>query len=263
MIWWQGGQWKIRDLGSRNGTRLDGELLDDGEVMLLEVGASLQFGDYPLLWAVESIVEPTPMAQQVDGEGLVVSEDNIIALPDEHAPVAVIYGDERDGWQLESGDEVRTVADLDVVSVAGKAWRLFLPHSLPPTVERSEGPLHLADLTLEFEVSADEEHVSLVARAGATKLQLGSRAHHYALLLLARARLADAELSPNERGWIYVDELQAMLQLDREQLNMAVYRARKQLSAAGVLDARGLIERRTDTRQVRLGVARIELLGDE
>lgn len=48
-----------------------------------------------------------------------------------------------------------------------------------------------------------------------------------------------------------------MLGVSRNQLNLFIFRGRKQLAEAGVRDARILVERRLDSGQLRLGVDRI------
>jgi hypothetical protein len=122
-------------------------------------------------------------------------------------------------------------------------------------------------------VSRDEEYIALAAHEGDRVLDLGERAHHAVLLALARARLADqapaqgespsspAEVLPESaHGWMYQDELGRMLQLDETQINLLIFRCRRQLAAAGVVGAAGIVERRRATRQLRLGVARIEIV---
>jgi hypothetical protein len=261
VIWWDGKDWWIRDLGSRNGTWVDDARLGLHESLRLSQGGQLRFGDTPRAWTVDSIDAPRPRAVLVDEGREAEGEDGILALPNEEEAVLAIYGDPRSGWVLESEREVRAVADLEELEVAGQRWRLHLPQLLEPTQMAADEALRLAEISLCFEVSSDEEHVSLVAASSSSpaRVDLGSRAHHYMLLTLARARLADSELAEPARGWVYQDELYAGLGVDREQLNMAVFRARKQLAKAGIRDARRLVERRVDSQQLRLGVAEIQI----
>ena len=95
----------------------------------------------------------------------------------------------------------------------------------------------------------------------AHQLDLGARAHHYVLLLLARRRLADqaAGVPEGEQGWIRQDELTDMLRTTDSHVYIMIHRARTLLASHGVADAAGLVERRPKARQLRLGVARIEL----
>ncbi|PRQ06332.1 FHA domain-containing protein [Enhygromyxa salina] len=263
IIWWTGDRWQIRDLGSRNGTRVDAVAVAEAPTDL-ELDSRIELGAHPLPWTVTSLAPPRARAVARVSNRSVEAVDGILALPDDEAAELVIYGNPRTGWTLERGDHARPVEDREQVEVGGTSYVLELPQLLAETTDLSSAAPRLAELGLRFHVSSDEEHVQLVALIGEPPsqraLDLGARSHHYALLTLARARLADAELSSGDRGWVYRDQLQDQLQIDRQQLNMLVFRARKQLAGSGVEDARDLVERRDDTQQLRLGVQRLEIL---
>jgi hypothetical protein len=88
------------------------------------------------------------------------------------------------------------------------------------------------------------------------------------LLSLARSRLEDrkARHAPDggppesSEGWVYQDELANQLAIDETHLNVAVFRCRRQLAEAGITGAASIIERRRPTRELRLGVSRIEIV---
>ena len=61
-------------------------------------------------------------------------------------------------------------------------------------------------------------------------------------------------------GWVYQDELADRLAMDENHLNVAVFRCRRQLAEAGIVGAASIIERRRPTRELRLGVAQIEIV---
>ncbi len=251
----------MRDLGSRNGTRLDGERLGSEHILPLKAGSKLVFGRHPLVWELESAAGPLPSAIQLDGQELTL-EAGLLVLPTPEDPQVLVYSDGHRGWLCEQGAEIRQVQDLDLLLIDGVTWRLHLPEPIQRTVSEHTQPPTLQGLRLHFTVSADEEHVSLVAMDDLRKLDLGSRAHHYALLTLARARLEDArdpDLDESSHGWIYKEELAEMLRVDRNKLNLLMFRARRQLAELGVQDAQGLIEHRPDSRQCRLGVAGLDV----
>src|SRR5690606_3151744 len=132
------------------------------------------------------------------------------------------------------------------------------------TLGAGQEPLHVDRIGLRFAVSRDEEHVELTVLAPGGDIDLGSRAHHYVLLTLARARerdAAQASAADSERshGWVHQEDLARMLQMDEQHLNVAVYRCRRQLAEAGIGGAASIIERRTGARQLRIGVERIEI----
>jgi hypothetical protein len=114
---------------------------------------------------------------------------------------------------------------------------------------------------LIFSVSSDEEHVQLQAVLGATSVDLGARSHNYLLLTLARRRLEDASAGVPETtcGWIYLDDLAHDPTMSGGQLNIDVFRIRRQFAALGVVDAGHIVERRPRTRQIRIGTGRISI----
>jgi hypothetical protein len=100
---WVSGAWELRDLGSKNGTFLNGQRIESGKPETLAAGARLGFGE-PEGWVLEDAsppegvvaefpgeLEPTPMAETVralDHIGLrfVVSRD------EEHVEISMLVG---------------------------------------------------------------------------------------------------------------------------------------------------------------------------
>jgi len=255
IVWWTGAGWSIRELGSRNGTLVSGTPLAPGQPRALAAGDTLSFGHYPITWTVESTAPPLPRAVRLDAPGEVSAEGGMIVLPPD-APLAMLYADPLQGWVVESDDGSRAVEDLETLTLDGSAWRLHLPSGLSSTIGLDPEIALMGQIALTFVVSADEEHVQLLAAHGERRHELGSRSHNYALLTLARARLQDAEdgnLSDGEQGWLYQDDLTRMLQISRTQLNLLIFRARKQLAGLDIDNARDIVERRPDSRQLRIG----------
>jgi hypothetical protein len=58
---------------------------------------------------------------------------------------------------------------------------------------------------------------------------------------------------------MYQEDLLRALDVPQTQLNIDVFRIRKQLAAAGFVDAALAIERRPSTRQLRVGVPRLRV----
>jgi hypothetical protein len=106
-----------------------------------------------------------------------------------------------------------------------------------------------------FSVSRDEEHVHLHTTCGGSSFDMGARSHNYLLLTLARRRLEDAKEGTGDTacGWIYQEDLAHDPTMAPPQLNIDVFRIRKQFAAVGVVDAANIIERRPRTRQLRIG----------
>jgi hypothetical protein len=229
----------------------------------------IAFGQADNAWCLTDDAAPTIMATAGDDESLSARND-LLALPSDDDPEAVVYRDPSGHWVVEQGGETSRIADRGTVRAGGREYLLRVPDVIAPTWDNSSPAPHLAALTLRFAVSRDEEYVALTARGDHHVIDLGARAHHNVLLMLARSRLEDRKargVAPGERGaqessegWVYQDELADKLAIDETHLNVAVFRCRRQLAEAGIIGAASIIERRRPTRELRLGVSRIEIV---
>ncbi len=263
---WSGSGWSIRDLGSRNGTFLNGRKLGSVERVPVESGAVLLFGGDAERWTMEDIGPPIARARGAEAGDVRAAEDGLLALPDAADPRATLSLDRNGLWVLELDGAARPAIDGEILDL-GQPWTICIPCGtegtpLPTTASGGASDPKLSTAThFRFDVSRDEEFVSLSLVHGGKVTSLGGRAHHEVLLALARARLRDAGagVPPLEQGWIYVEDLLSMLRLDLHHFNVNVFRARQQLARAGMIDVGALVERRSTTRQVRLGTANVEV----
>lgn len=253
---WVGDHWALRDLGSRNGTWVDGRRLNAGDSAPLTPGSTLAFGVRTDRWRLVDASPPPIQAVPTDGGEPVRMRGQFIALPDPDTPELTVYRTTTGAWVSDRDGELRPVADGMTVTTPGRAWRLDLAVPVSGTADAADVPAEVGRLTLEFTVSQDEEHIELMARAGPRRFDLGSRSHHQLLLILARTRLGDRAdgSAPTEEGWVYQDDLQRMLATSFNTLQVHIFRARRQLGDVGVLNAVDIVERRSDTGQIRLGV---------
>jgi hypothetical protein len=266
---WTGREWQLHDLGSRNGTIVDGRRMATGERVSLARGALIAFGQADNAWRLIDDDGPTIMAMPGDGGDAIIAGNDLLALPSEDRPDAVAYRDGTGEWVFEQAGEAVRVADRQAVRVGGRDFVLRVPDVIAATWDSSSPSPLLAALTLRFSVSSDEEFIALTAHDDHHSIDLGARAHHAVLLTLARRRLEDRKTRAADRsggppetseGWIYQDELATKLAMDETHLNVAVFRCRRQLAEAGIVGAASIIERRRPTREVRLGVSRIEIV---
>lgn len=255
---WVDGRWELRDLGSRNGTFVDGRRLGAGERHALAGGASFTLGGEIEL-SLEDASPPVATARHPKTGARRAAAGGLLVLPDEERPMVSVFEDAAGRWVAEDGDEARAVRDRDVVVVDGEGWVLDLPSTTGATMDAGAGAPTLESIVLRFGVSSDEEHVEVTLVHAGRPTPLPPRSHHYLLLTLARARLGDGAGSAAERGWVERDELCRMLATDPSTLNVDVFRARRQLAALGVSGAAGLIARRPGTGQLRLGTDRVEV----
>jgi hypothetical protein len=261
---WSGSRWELRDHGSRNGTFLDGTRLKPGDEHAVRIGSKIAFGKIEdELWVLVDESGPSVMAVPVDGGPPVLMDGDLLALPSSEDPRATVYRATDGTWVLEQPDDSTTaITNLQTFDVAGRLWRFCCSESLGATsLAASFSDLEIRHLQLSFAVSRDEEHVQLQASSGRRTFDLGARTHNYLLLTLARRRISDATegLPETTCGWIYQEDLAHDPSMAPPQLNIDVFRIRKQFAALGVLDAANIIERRPRTRQLRIGTALISV----
>jgi hypothetical protein len=259
-VHWRGDRWELRDLGSRNGTWVDGRALSPGERATLAQGSVILLGGPGREWVLADAAPPTVAARNARTGEVRVGVGGFLALPDDERPLASVFEDPALRWVLESEDTLRPVRDHEPVSVEGETWVLELPVSSGPTWAGTHDPL-LEEIGLRLAVSRDEEHVEVVLLHAARQIPLPPRSYHYLLLTLARLRLGDTADASSERGWVEREDLCRMLAVDALKLNTDICRLRKQLGEAGVRGAAGVVARRAGTGQLRVGVARIEITG--
>lgn len=261
LLRYNGKVWEVRDLGSRNGTFVDGLKLRPTEDHVLKVGATLRFGESEDEWTFVDDAPPVVMAVAADSSRAVKADGSVLAVPSAEEPEVTLYRGASGQWFIETADApVAVVADHDTFEAAGKTWRFCCPTVIARTQSLNQS-LELRGAELRFGVSPDEEHVELSARCSGREVDLGSRAHNYLLLVLARRRLAETErgFPENTAGWMYQDDVVRDLGIAQPQLNIDVFRIRRHFATAGFVDAASAIERRSSTRQLRIGVVRLRI----
>lgn len=265
VVFWDERGWHVRDLGSTNGTHVDGRAARAGERVAIGVGAVIRFGDDEERWSLEDDARPSTRARCPATGDVRTATDGLLALPDATDPRATLFEDGHGRWNVEAEGDVRLARDQEELHLDGATWILEVcsrSAEVSTTRRLSGDPKVVGAMTLRFEVSRDGEHIALSLVRGEDVLPLGGRAHHEVLLLLARARLRDREAgqAPAEQGWLYVDEVLDALKIDLQHFNVNVFRARQHFAQVGVLDAGALFERRTTTRQIRVGTGDIEIV---
>lgn len=263
-IRWNGSEWELRDLGSRNGTFLDGLRLKPGEEHSIRAGAKIAFGK--LLeeqWELVDASGPDVMAVPVDGGDPVFLDGDLLALPSNDDPRVTIYRGPDGGWVLEQPDDSAIpIANMQTFDVAGRLWRFCCTGNVRTTsLAVALADPEVRNIVLSFAVSADEEHVHLEMTSVGKTFDLGARNHNYLLLTLARRRISDAAESLTETtcGWIYQEDLAHDPTMAPPQLHIDVFRIRKQFSGFGLIDAANIVERRPQTRQLRIGTGHIAI----
>jgi FHA domain len=259
---WTGMAWELQDLGSLNGTYVDGQRIGPGARAVLSLGSELRFGFSPEAWQLEALDPPgTSLVDVATGERI-SGEDDLIAAPQAGEPALFVSRQAQGDWVAECDDRVWEPLPLEVIHVAGRQYR-FEPGApvYATTAGRREEPTPRA-MALEFFVSRDEEYVEIAILHGAKRIELRPRAHGYMMLTLARLRMqdqTDGALSEASHGWVPQERLLKMLATTPPLLAVDIYRARKQFSEAGVSDSAQVVERRATTHELRIGVPKISI----
>lgn len=260
-IRWTGQAWEIHDLGSLNGTFIDGERLAVGDRVTIGLGAKIRFGEGDEEWAMIDDGPPGAVLVRLADDLRLQLDGGVIAVPSTHAPVLSIYRVADGSWVAEDADRVQTLSSGATLEVAGHRYRFEAGSASAPTMASRLDPTP-SQLALEFTVSRNEEQVDVCMVYHGVRTDLRPRVHFYLLLTLARLRLKDQEgeqTPPSSHGWVDQEELTRMLATSPSRLALDVYRARRQFAEAGVRDAALLIERRPTSKELRLGVEQLRV----
>jgi pSer/pThr/pTyr-binding forkhead associated (FHA) protein len=261
LLRWIGSGWRLKDLGSRNGTFLDGARVTPGNDYDVRCGSTIAFGKVvEQVWVVVDDGAPENMVVPLDGGGPVLIEGELLALPSSDDPQVTLYRRLDGSWVLERNDQANPITSMQVFELGGRPFRFCAIDSFAATSIATTA-FEVRQLELVFHVSQDEEFVKLEMIAGGDKVDLGCRGHNYLLLTLARARLADQKLGHPDPacGWVCWQDLAHDPSMAPPQLNIDVFRIRKHFARMGVSDAAEIIERRPRTGQMRLGVSQIKI----
>lgn len=263
-IFWDGEEWLLQD-SSSNGTFVNGQLVLKGSKHRLHKGDLICFGNMRGdNWCLEDVSPPKSLLVPVtDGLDMVELVD-LAVLPDEENPEVTLYMSPNGHWVCESPLGISVLKSGDLVGTSEQTWRFIEARASEETqrLEQADMP-RSHQLGIYFDVSQNEEHVSLKFRMDDAEYDLGQRNHHYLLLLLARKRLEDkvAGVDEAEQGWIDKEDLSRMLGQSENHINIQVYRFRKQIVSVlpKAMSLPQPIERRT--REMRFAYGDIEITG--
>ncbi len=194
---------------------------------------TIKFGDSEAAtWQVSDVKAPKTVLIPLNDNEPAIELDTFYSLPDEENPEISLYISERGQWLCERTDGVTPLNDGDVISHGQHLWKFHCAEAIEITPVQIDRPDSADDMAFRFDVSLAEEHIFLKLTRGDATFDLGERAHHYLLLTLARRRLDDMQdqVDANEQGWIDLEDLSHLLDLDPPHLNIQIHRARKQIA---------------------------------
>lgn len=259
-LYWADGGWELRDLGSRNGTYVDGRRLDTGERIVLRQGATFSLSRSAAVFELVDASPPAAMAIHKETGKAHIADRGILALPTEQQARVTIFSTSDGIWQIEADSQVRPAVDQEIIKLGDASYVLEVPVRQAETLRSGLGIVPIESIRLHFAITPDEEQVDVTLRVADETKRLERREYHYMLATLARARIADASAAVSMRGWIDREALCKKLNVDLGRLNVDIYRARKQLAAVGVQGAASLVERRPGTHEIRIGVSELEVV---
>ncbi len=252
-ISWRGGSWRILDLGSLNGTFINGKRLAARE-QTLAPGDRIGLGTPTHFWIVKDVEPPSGRARSLKDGREIVSTGGALHLPSADLPEISVFQDaEESAWVLDG----RRIYSGMRVTAGGEKWELELPGRGMVT----SGPTSLSLLRaqLKFQVSADFEHVSLTLTEGAQTLTFPTLVTLWPAYLLAEERLRDQGVDAHDQGWIPMERLERKSDMDRRKIDIYVGRLKDTLAREGVADNEHIVEVRRGQRRIGVEPDRITI----
>jgi hypothetical protein len=254
-IMWNGSNWLLQD-NSSNGTFLNGEAVTVGTKRRLKQGDVIQFGALNAsTWKLHNDDPPCSLLVPLQSGHEVIELTGVLALPDDDSAEMTLYQTSNGDWVFEDDSGQFRLNSGDKLATSQGDWSFIAAETLDSTKQVPHQPEQpLSSFEAAFNVSKNEEHVSLVINSANNSIDLGERTHHYLLLFLARQRIKDMQsgIEQVEQGWIDKDLLCQQIGLDEKYLNIQIFRFRQQLmqvteSSSTALPLLQIIERRRGT----------------
>lgn len=245
-LWFEGGVLWVKDLGSRNGTLVNGERLagprvvTDGDRVGIgpAVVLSVRYSAVaPLLIAQTLVIEDlsTKVRYPMRGERFTIGAD----APSTGSGAVILVTGPDDLWLGIDGED-RLIKLDEAFDVDGRPWAVrqgSLDRS--PTFEATPtAPLYDLDAILGGESGA-EAYVTDASTGKVRRLEGENRA--VLLYILGKKALADADLAVplSERGWVNDEDVatgiwgRSQASRDVNGLHVLLHRIRKELAEAG------------------------------
>jgi len=232
-IYWQGGQWHIKD-HSRNGTVVNGNFLHNNVDKLVQ-RQTIQFGkEASTQWKVVDITPPLNYLESLGGSYQIIPLESYYALPNEDNPQIAFYCTADRQWKAERGGETIEPEHNQIFVCDGVEWRFVKNELVDETVDYGRIK---ENAWFEFTLSADQEKVMVKIVVNQLEMDLGERSYNYMLLSLARKRQEDinAGVESKEQGWQHIENLthemskEELKEVDQYNLNLRIHRLRKGL----------------------------------
>jgi hypothetical protein len=257
---WTGSVWEVKDLGSRNGTYVNGHGLRVGQPCTLARGDLVAFGEPGQDWQLANEEAPRPMVIPLGPGSPLILDGDVHALPSSEDPQATVFRGSDGLWRIERRSEVTaSLEDQTRFEIGGRTFRFTCPIFSAPQTTTEQPELRASRLVLAASRDGGRAHLTVETPSGT--YDLGARPHHDVLLRLAQHRLADLQRAVPDAsaGWAYEDDIVRELGIPSLQIHVDVFRLRKEIASLGILDPADVVERRPRAGQLRLGVRTFEI----
>lgn len=261
---WNGREWTLRDLGSRNGTYHNGRRVAEGKIVVLRENDRVAFGDFTEEYVLSQSDPPRSLllVRNATRRSDRLPLSSVLPLPSPDRPLCTLFVGALGEISLErESGEVQPLVHGSRFQVEDTHYQVVLadrPGEHPQTGSSKLDPIQ-DTFCLEIGVAPDEESAEVLLRKGNERRSYAPKTHFYLLAHLARIRLAhdDTEMAgprdENEHGWVDCEALCKDLRINREHLAQQVFRIRQELKADAPALAETILDRRLRGR-MRIGL---------
>jgi hypothetical protein len=265
VIEWREPNWLLKDV-SKNGLKLNNKIIAAQKPVILKLGDTIDLaGTGQVTLTINSLDSPVPMLINTASPTETIQISENILLPNEEQPELALYlCPDRYQWfseGVDDGIESGPYLHGDSIKIGDSEWTFLLIADDDATTEFNPKQRNLNDILFRFDLSQNEENTNLTLIDNGLEIDLGERSHHYLLLHLLRHRAEQ----DNDLGWLDSQLLMKQLGLEETHMNIQIFRARKQVTAAlpQITGRSKLIERRRGALRANINNVKIYKEGVE
>ena len=250
LIDWDGHHWHLNNATSNNAYINDTIVLPNSKYQLRKNDEIRLENRKEESWILLDETPPRSMLIPLSPDLPPFELNGNVTLPCEGKSDITLFTSRFGQWICESPLKTFQLKSGDIVGNRNSKWQ-FIDSSDREMNKHDnvKSRIDIDDVSFIFNVSQNEEHVSLDLIANDKLISLGERSHHYMLLLLARKKIADMNLqvSASEQGWVNTASFRQMMGLSEHHTNIQIYRIRKQMteSLPECFNYYNIIERRS------------------